>query len=128
MRISRYAVALAALAVFASPQLASAHTELVSSTPAANAKVSAPTKIELRFEEAVVGVATRAEIVMTAMPGMAVHKPMPITGFTAKLGKDRKALTLLLKKPLKAGTYQVSWSAAGADTHRESGKFSFTVK
>lgn len=110
------------------PQLANAHPELASSTPAANSSVRAPTKIELRFNEAVVGAATRAQIEMTSMPGMAAHEPMPVTGFAAQLGKDRKSLTLLMKKPLSAGAYQVSWWAAGADTHPRSGKFSFTVR
>jgi methionine-rich copper-binding protein CopC len=127
MRIRAFALAAAAFA-FAAPQLAIAHTELVSSTPAANSSVRAPTKIELRFNEAVVGGATRAQIAMTSMPGMAAHAPMAVTGFTAQLGKDRKSLTLLMKKPLSAGGYEVSWRAVGADTHPRSGKFSFMVK
>lgn len=128
MRTSRYAVTLAALAAFASPQLASAHAALVASTPVANATVARPTKIELRFNEAVIGSTVRAELVMTGMPGMANHAPMPMTGFTSRMGKDRKSMTLLLRRPLTAGTYRVSWSAAGADTHRMSGNFSFTVR
>jgi hypothetical protein len=65
---------------------------------------------------------------MTGMPGMASHAPMAITGFTAQMGKDRKSMTLLLRRPLAAGTYQVSWTAAGMDTHRMSGTFTFTVR
>ncbi len=34
----------------------------------------------------------------------------------------------MLKRPLTAGTYKVTWSAAGADTHRMGSEFSFTVK
>jgi methionine-rich copper-binding protein CopC len=120
-------LAAAALAL-AMPQFAGAHTQLVSSTPAANATAAAPTRIELRFNEAVIGATARAGIVMTAMPGMANHGVMPITGFTAQLGKDRKSMTLLLKRPLGAGTYRVTWAAAGADTHRMTGSFSFTVR
>ena len=70
----------------------------------------------------------RLQIAMTGMPGMANHAPMPITGFTARLGNDRKSMTLLLRRPLAAGTYRVTWSAAGADTHRMGGNFSFTVR
>lgn len=121
MRLPTLALAVAALGL-AVPQLAAAHAALVSSSPAANAAVAAPTKIELRFNEAVIGATARATIAMTGMPGMA------ITGFTAKLGKDRKSMTLLLRRPLTAGTYQVSWTAAGADTHRMNGTFSFTVR
>lgn len=127
MRIPRLALAIAALGLTA-PQIAAAHTQLISSSPAANATVAAPTKIELRFNEAVIGSTARATIAMTGMPGMASHAPMAITGFTAQMGKDRKSMTLLLRRPLTAGTYQVSWTAAGTDTHRMSGNFSFTVR
>lgn len=127
MRLPRFALAIAALGL-AAPQIAAAHTQLVSSSPAANATVAAPTKIELRFNEAVIGSTARATIAMTSMPGMASHAPMAITGFTAQMGKDRKSMTLLLRRPLTAGTYQVGWSAAGVDTHRMSGNFSFIVR
>ncbi len=127
MRLTSLALAAAALGLIV-PQVASAHTQLVSSTPTANATVGAPTKVELRFNEAVIGATARAEIAMTGMPGMANHAPMPITGFTARLGNDRKSMTLLLRRPLAAGTYRVTWSAAGADTHRMGGYFSFTVR
>ena len=127
MRFPRLALAVAALGLTA-PQIAAAHTQLVASSPAANATVAAPTKIELRFNEAVIGATARATIAMTGMPGMASHAPMPITGFTAQMGKDQKSMTLLLRRPLAAGTYQVSWTAAGTDTHRMSGNFNFTVR
>lgn len=127
MRFPSLFLAVTALGLIA-PQVASAHTQLVSSTPPANATVAAPTKIELRFNEAVIGATARAEIAMTGMPGMANHTPMPIAGFTAQLGKDRTSMILLLRRPLAAGTYRVTWSAAGADTHRMGGNFNFTVR
>lgn len=127
MRFRSLFLAVTALGLIA-PQVASAHTQLVSSTPAANATVAAPTKIELRFNEAVIGATARAEIAMTGMPGMANHALMPVTGFTAQLGKERTSMTLLLRRPLAAGTYRVTWSAAGADTHRMGGNFNFTVR
>lgn len=127
MRLPSLVIAAAALGL-AAPQVAAAHTRLVSSSPAANATVAAPTKIELRFSEAVIGATARAEIAMTGMPGMASHAPMAVTGFTAQMGKDGKSMTLLLRRALTAGTYQVTWTAAGADTHRMSGNFSFTVR
>ncbi len=126
MRSLHIALAVAALGLVA-PQIAGAHTQLVSSSPAANATVAAPTRIELRFNEAVIGATARATIAMTAMPGMASHDPMAITGFTARMRKDSKSMTLLLKHPLTAGSYRVTWAAAGADTHRMSGAFDFTV-
>jgi len=123
--LSTFALAALALAV---PQIASAHTELVSSTPAANAKVAGPTKIVLRFEEPIIGSTARAQIAMTAMPGMASHTPTPVTGFTSQMSKDNKSMTLQLRRALAAGTYKVTWSAAGDDAHRVTGNFNFTVK
>ena len=126
MRFPRFALAFTALGLVA-PQIAAAHTQLVSSSPAANATVAAPTKIELRFNEAVIGATARATIAMTGMPGMANHAPMKIP-YTAAMGKDGKSMTLALKRALVPGTYKVKWSAAGADTHRMGSEFSFTVK
>ena len=128
MRTTRFALMVATMATFATPQLVSAHARLVSSTPAANAIVTRPTKIDLRFNEAVIGSTVSVQLAMTGMPGMADHAPMPITGFTSQLGKDRKSLTLMLRRPLAGGTYRVNWAAAGADTHRLTGTFNFTVR
>ena len=128
MRIPSYAFALVAAAALVVPQIASAHAKLVTSTPAANSTVAKPTKIELRFNEALMGATASAQVVMTGMPGMADHAPMKISGFTSRMGKDGKSMTLLLKRPLATGTYTVTWSAAGKDTHRMGSSFSFTVK
>ncbi|KRA81248.1 copper homeostasis periplasmic binding protein CopC [Altererythrobacter sp. Root672] len=127
MRIRILTLAFAALALGA-PQIASAHTELVSTIPAANARVASPTKIELHFEEPIVGSTARAEIAMTGMPGTASHDPTAVTGFTSQMSKDKKTMTLQLRHALAAGTYKVTWSAAGADSHRAGGNFSFTVR
>lgn len=128
MRNDRIALALAAFATFASPQVVSAHAKLVASSPAANARVAPLSRIELRFNEAIIAPTLRAQLAMTGMPGMASHAPMPITGFSTRLAKNRKSATLLLRRPLTAGTYQVTWSAAGGDTHRMGGNFNFTVR
>jgi hypothetical protein len=105
-----------------------AHTKLVSSTPAANATVEKPGKIVLVFNEKLMAKFAGAELTMTGMPGMANHEPMKVTGFTTALGSDGKTLTLLMKRALPSGTYELKWFAAGADAHRMEGSFSFTVK
>lgn len=128
MPLSRFLSISMAAALLFSPTLASAHAKLVASTPAANVTVAKPGKIELKFNEKIIAKMAKAEIVMTGMPGMADHAPMPITGFTAKMGPDGKSMTLQLKRALTAGTYKVTWYAAGADTHRLSGNFTFKVK
>ena len=122
-------LALAALALVAAPGAALAHAKLLSSTPAANATVSKnkAKSITLMFNEKLMASTVKAELVMTGMPGMKDHAPMKIA-FTSMMGKDGKSMMLMPKKALVPGTYKVSWSAAGADTHRMGSEFSFTVK
>ncbi|HET6526975.1 copper homeostasis periplasmic binding protein CopC [Sphingopyxis sp.] len=119
------AAALLALASLPAPALA--HAKLVGSTPAANATVSKVTAVSLKFNERLIASTVKAELVMTGMPGMKDHPPMPIA-FTPAMGKDGASMTLKLKRALVPGTYKVKWSAAGADTHRMGSEFGFTVK
>jgi copper resistance protein C len=119
--------ALAAAALTLSPTAALAHARLVASAPAANATVAKVTAIRLQFSEKLIPATVRAELVMTAMPGMADHPPMKIAIGSA-MGKDGKSMTLTPKRALAPGTYRLIWSAAGADTHRMGSDFAFTVK
>ena len=118
---------LAAAALSLSPAAAMAHAKLVASTPAANAKVAKVTSVQLKFSEKLIASTVRAELVMTAMPGMADHPPMKIA-ISSAMGKDGRSMTLTPKRALVPGTYKVKWSAAGADTHRMGSEFDFTVK
>lgn len=126
MSKSGFLLALAALA--AVPSVASAHAQLVASTPAANATIARTNSIRLTFNEKVVPRFSGAELVMTGMPGMANHGPMKMNGLKPTWSGDGKTLTLTGAKPLSAGSYTVNWHAAGADTHRRQGSFSFSVK
>ena len=119
---------LAAVMITGLGTAAFAHTKLVSSTPAANATVDKPGKIVLVFNEKLMSKFAGAELTMTAMPGMADHQPMKMTGFTTALGADGKTLTLLMKRALPSGSYELKWFAAGADAHRMEGSFPFAVK
>ncbi|WP_232314783.1 copper resistance protein CopC [Sphingopyxis sp. QXT-31] len=85
------------------------------------------TTIKLQFSEKLIAATVRADLVMTGMPGMTDHPPMKIAIGSA-LGKDGKSMTLIPKRALAPGTYRVTWSAAGADTHRKGSDFAFTVK
>lgn len=125
LRLAFAAPLLAALAFAGSAQ---AHTRLVASSPAANATVAKPGKIILTFNEPLVANFSGAELSMTGMPGMASHQPMAVSGFTSAMSKDGKTLTLTMRRALMPGTYQLRWHAAGADTHRMEGNFTFTVK
>ena len=125
LRLAFTAPVLFALAFTANAQ---AHTKLVSSLPAANATVAKPGKVVLSFNERVFAKFTGATLTMTSMPGMANHPPMAITGFTSAMNPDGKTLMLTMRRALTPGTYQLKWHAAGADTHRMEGNFTFTVK
>ncbi|MCJ2180931.1 copper homeostasis periplasmic binding protein CopC [Novosphingobium album (ex Hu et al. 2023)] len=117
---------LAAILPFLAASPALAHPKLLSSTPAADSSVSKPATIVLNFSETLVGPLSGIDLVMTGMPGMANHKPMPIKGFTANA--DGKTLKVALPRPLPAGSYALSWHAVAADQHRIEGSFTFTVK
>ena len=124
----RTAFAAVMIAALGAGTAALAQTKLVSSTPAANATVDKPGKIVLVFNEKLMAKFAGAELTMTGMPGMADHQPMKMTGFTTALGADGKTLTLLMKRALPSGSYELKWFAAGADAHRMEGSFPFTVK
>ncbi|MEY4869465.1 MAG: hypothetical protein RIS11_659 [Pseudomonadota bacterium] len=126
--ISRALFAAAMVVALGTSTAAAAHTKLVSSTPAANATVEKPGKIVLVFNEKLMAKFAGAELTMTGMPGMSDHQPMKMTGFTTALGADGKTLTLLMKRALPSGSYELKWFAAGADSHRMEGSFQFSVK
>lgn len=119
--------ALAAASLAIVPTAVLAHVKLTSSTPAANATVAKPTRIELKFSEKLIAPTVKTEVIMTGMPGMKDHPPMKMA-HTSQMGKDGKSMTLLLKKALVPGSYTVKWSAAGADSHRMGSEFAFKVK
>ena len=117
---------IAAAAMLALPGMASAHSKLVSSSPAANATVAKPTKLTLTFSETFLAPMSGVELTMTGMPGMADHPPMPIKGFkTAAAGKT---MTVTLPRALPAGSYDLKWHVVGADQHKMEGTYSFNVK
>lgn len=125
---NRFRAALFAIAAVAMSSTALAHTHLVASTPAANASVAKPTTISLSFNEKVMPAFSGADVVMTGMPGMANHQPMKLSGLKSTWSADGKTLTLVAGRAFPVGTYQVTWHAAGADTHRMQGNFTFSVK
>jgi methionine-rich copper-binding protein CopC len=108
---------------------AQAHPALVSSSPAASTVASDVRTVTLTFNEAFMAQLSGLEIVMTGMPGMAgQHPAMKINGVKVTVSADRKTLVAALARPLPVGTYDVNWHAVGDDTHRVSGKVSFTVR
>lgn len=123
----RFALLVApALAMLALPGAALAHPKLLSSNPAANTAVAKPTKLMLTFSETLVAPLSGIELVMTGMPGMANHAPMPIKGFTTAV--TGKVLTVTFPRALPAGSYQLKWHAVAGDQHRIEGQYAFTVR
>lgn len=109
------------------PTIADAHSRIVSSSPAQGSTVARPRVVTLSFSEALLTPTAAASIVMTAMPGVPNHGDMVIRNFTTAWSNDNRTMTLTLRQPLRAGTYEVRWQAAGADGHRMTGKVDFTV-
>jgi methionine-rich copper-binding protein CopC len=117
--------ALAATIVIVAP--AAAQPRLVAATPAANATVKPTAKVQLSFSERLVARLSTAQVVMTGMPGMADHPPMPIQS-RAAIGPDGKSLVLTFARPLVPGTYKVTYKVASADTQRIEGSYEFKVR
>lgn len=124
---SAFAAVAMVAASLASPSIALAHTRVVASTPAEGATVARPRVVTLTFSEALLPPTAAASIVMTAMPGVANHGDMAIRNFTTAWSNSNRTMTLTLRQPLRAGTYEVRWQAAGADGHRMNGTVNFIV-
>jgi methionine-rich copper-binding protein CopC len=103
-----------------------AHPKLLSATPAQNATVAAPARIELHFSERLIPQFSGADVMMTAHGGTA-HAPMKMDS-TAALGEDGRTLVITPRSALRAGRYSVSWHVVSADTHRITGNYAFTVR
>ena len=113
-----------AAALVALSGTAYAHPKLVSASPANNATVSAPAKIQLRFSEKLVAKFSTADITMAATPSMGAMKMKS----TASLGADGRTLTITPSGRLPKGRYNVDWRVTSVDTHRVSGHYAFAVK
>src|SRR4051812_17697860 len=107
------AIPIAASLVIAAPAIA--HPKLLSSDPANKAVVASPNKITLRFSETLLAPLSGIDLTMTAMPGMANHRAMKVTGFQISLASDGKTLVAALPRPLHAGSYTVKWHAVSTD-------------
>ena len=119
-------LAAAALALVA-PSALSAHVSVTASVPAEGSTVKAPKTLSIAFNKPVDQASAAASIIMTAMPGVENHGEMAIRNFTPSWSADGQTLTLNLRQPLRAGTYELRWQATGADGHAVSGVVTFEV-
>jgi methionine-rich copper-binding protein CopC len=99
-----------------------AHPHVVSSTPAKDAQVSgSPKSVRIKFNEAPSAAFSAIEIKDASGKAVKVGK----TGIDKA---DKATLTADVAQTLTPGVYTVDWKAAGADTHKVTGAYSFTVK
>ena len=113
-------LAFALALTLAAPVLA--HPKLVSASPAADAPSPPTARLDLSFSEAMVPAMT--SVTLAHMMGQMAH---PIAG-TLRFASDNRSLALVLARPLPAGTYSVAWKSVGADTHKVSGNYQFTIR
>jgi methionine-rich copper-binding protein CopC len=117
-RLAASAIALTLAFGFAAE--ASAHAKLVKSDPPANGSPSDPKNLELTFSEEISGKLSGAEV--TDAAGKKVAS-------TAMADQKNLGLMVMLKEPLKAGAYKVSWHAVASDDgHKTTGTIPFSVK
>ncbi|MEI6109200.1 MAG: copper resistance CopC family protein [Actinomycetes bacterium] len=109
-------LSIALFAAFSTQSTASAHTELVSSAPAANESVnSAPTTISLTFSEA--PLLEGSAILVTDSTGAAVA--------TGPVALNGVVLSVAWPAGLQPGTVKVAWRTVADDGHPASGDFTF---
>jgi len=113
-------VAIVVLVLGGRASVASAHADLLGSTPAANSVVAAaPTEIVLTFTEGVT-------------PSVDAIRLFDSDGIAVDLGEvnqagGAKTLTVAIPGTLDNGTYVVAWRAVSVDSHPISGAFLFSV-
>jgi methionine-rich copper-binding protein CopC len=99
------------------------HAHLEKSEPANNDTLArSPAAIRLWFSEKIELPVSSVKLANGAGAAIAL-KPLarPDTG-------EKAPVIASLQKPLAAGNYVVSWTAAAQDGHASTGKFEFTVK
>jgi methionine-rich copper-binding protein CopC len=104
--------------------IASAHAKLVSSNPAAGAKLTtAPSKVTLVFSEEISDKANESYVTVTDEQGSEVGK-----GGLDNTDLDHKTQSVTLKTGLGDGVYTVKWNALTPDDNGHSeGSFNFGV-
>jgi methionine-rich copper-binding protein CopC len=110
-----YRLAVLAFAALAVAGTAQAHAQLVAASPAANAAVSAPGKVELTFSEKLEPKFSSAKLSSAAGP------------VAVKSAASGKVIVATPGKPLSAGLYTVDWQILSADGHKVTGAYKFTV-
>ena len=98
-----------------------AHAHLVSSEPAANAEVAAPTEVTIHFTEPLEPAFSKIVLADASGKATLAH------ALRRSIQEDAKVMHLPLPQ-LAAGRYAVHWTAVATDGHRTQGNFAFIVK
>lgn len=109
----------ATLLPFASTVVA-AHAFLDHAIPGVGSTTASPIELELSFTEGVVPALSHIKIAAAGGAAVAVGKPVADTA-------NRNVLHVTLGRPLKAGSYIVTWHVVSVDSHPTSGTYKFTV-
>jgi methionine-rich copper-binding protein CopC len=113
------AVAVAGVVLAATPAAASAHAELVRTSPRENARVSDSLRVvRLTFSQQILGGSVR------------VIDPRNRNVVTSS-GRDPRNVTrlrALLRGSLRSGRYTVRWSVRAADGHVQRGSYRFRIR
>lgn len=115
---------LTATALLTSAGVAQAHPKLLSASPAANATVSAPARVELHFSETLMPQFSKGDLMMA---GVKAGAPMKLAS-KATVAPDGRTLVLTPMGAFRPGRYSVAWRVVSTDTHRAGGTFAFAVK
>jgi hypothetical protein len=114
----RFALAFAAFAGGLA-SAATAHPHLVAASPAPNAVVARPARLELHFSERLVPRFCHVEVLREGAATKAMASA--VTG-------DGMGFVLTPRAPLASGIYRVNWTAVSVDTHRLNGSYAFRVR
>jgi hypothetical protein len=114
----RFAFVFAALAAGLATA-APAHPHLVAASPAPNAIVARPARLELHFSERLI--ARFCHVDVLPVGGGPVAMAIAVAG-------DGMGLILTPRAPLAPGFYRVNWRAVSVDTHRLDGNYAFRVR
>ena len=115
VRLASAVLATLAIALVLLAPAASAHDELVSTSPQDGSSVTAPGQVVLRFTDDLLAIGNRVRI----------EGPRPAANLSAQA--NGPTLTASLDPNLPAGAYRVTWRAVSADGHPLSGAFAFTL-
>jgi len=127
MQIHRAFIAFTVAAVLLGSAAAAAQPRLAGSEPAPDSEAAAPARVTLRFDAPLVVRSSAARLVMTGMPGMADHPPMPVA-VTVSAGEEPGTMWLTPRQPLVAGSYRVDWRAVSPDSQPVTGSVGFRVR